>query len=72
MITNFFQKPLNNNNFLNSLYQETKIFFKNNLNLIQTKSDKGNITVIMNKVEYLVKMFNQLFVKVISSGYNLT
>ena len=60
LVTNFihfnsyFQPPSQD------LENETKRFLKNHLNLIVTKSDKGNVTVIMNKNAYTQKSLELL------------
>ncbi|XP_011859234.1 PREDICTED: uncharacterized protein LOC105556743, partial [Vollenhovia emeryi] len=40
--------------------QETKTFFKSNPELLITKADKGNVTVIIHKTEYNKKMNDML------------
>lgn len=54
VLTNFVYKPTTLN-FLQTLFHKTKRFFKSNKDLIVTKSDKGNVTVIMNKKLYIEK-----------------
>ncbi|XP_074025984.1 uncharacterized protein [Leptinotarsa decemlineata] len=55
IVTNFFQKPHDNKNYLNFLFEKTKTFLKNHPELILTRSDKGNVTVIMKKSDYIEK-----------------
>ena len=43
--------------FLNKINTETKTFLRNNTNIIVTKADKGNVTVIQNKTDYLDKSY---------------
>ena len=54
-ITNILTNYLNrsySNTYLDILYNKTKAFFKNHPNLIITRSDKGNVTVIMETDTY--------------------
>lgn len=55
ILTNFVHKSINNNHYLNRCYDKTKQFLKQNPEIIITKSDKGNVTVIMYKKDYLQK-----------------
>lgn len=54
IITNQCQHTLKNNqsSFFKSLYLKAKKFLKDNPDIILTNSDKGNVTVIMNKEQY--------------------
>ena len=53
-LTNFVNKPANNN-YLRNLLFKTKKFFKAHPELLVTKADKGNVTVIIKKEEYVTK-----------------
>lgn len=53
-ITNFLHKP-KSNDYLNYLFSKSKKFLKENPNLIITKSDKGNVTVIIPRELYVEK-----------------
>lgn len=54
VLTNFFQKPVNNS-YLRTLLFKTKAFFKEHPELMVTKADKGNVTVIIKKDDYYNK-----------------
>ncbi|KAI4489735.1 hypothetical protein M0804_003917 [Polistes exclamans] len=58
IITNYLKKNNLNihNNRINSNFRKTKQFLKQNPEIIVTRSDKGNNTVIMKKDEYLKEM----------------
>lgn len=54
VITNIIHNSKNNkHSFIRSLHNKTSKFIKDNPNIILTRSDKGNVTVIMNKLVYL-------------------
>jgi len=44
---------------LSSLFKLTKFFIKNP-SIIFTKTDKGNITVNLDKIDYIIKMKDML------------
>ncbi|XP_044755068.1 uncharacterized protein LOC123314022 [Coccinella septempunctata] len=52
VITNFIHKNIEVNSPMTRWYHETKVFLKNNEDLIVLNSDKGAVTVIMDKAEY--------------------
>lgn len=62
VITNHIHNNKSNNTFYNKMYIKTKIFLKNNPNLILTKSDKGNVTVLMSKQQYF-NLCNELILQ---------
>lgn len=58
VITNYFNHSRDKNyhfssNFFQKLLQKSKRFLKQNPNIILTKSDKGNVTVLMYKEDYV-------------------
>lgn len=55
IITNFYFNNRRETSLTNQLYLETTKFLKNNENLLVLSSDKGNMTVIMEKEEYYTK-----------------
>ncbi|XP_072377245.1 uncharacterized protein [Diabrotica undecimpunctata] len=54
VITNFLHKEVKDH-FLNKYYMQTKLFLKNHPEIYIVKSDKGNVTVVMYKEDYLQK-----------------
>jgi len=54
ILTNFYSKPTNHS-FLDHLYLKTKKFMKDHQDLIVTRADKGNVTVILTKESYVEK-----------------
>lgn len=52
IITNFLHKNRNNNSPNTQLFLRSKRFLKEHPDLLIIKSDKGNVTVAMNKTEY--------------------
>lgn len=60
IITNFFYKNAGNNSFITSLYSKAKKFLKSNDQLLIVKSDKGNVTVAINKSDYHNKVLTLL------------
>ena len=54
MFTNTLRKPIQSG-YLHFLFKKTKEFFKDRGDLIVTRADKGNVTVILNKETYLEK-----------------
>lgn len=59
VITNYKFQPAHNN-YLRHLFLKTKKFFKNHEDILITKADKGNITVIIKKEDYLKKSLDIL------------
>lgn len=55
ILTNFLHKPNKRNSYFNELFNKSKHFLKEHPELIITRSDKGNVTVIMNKTQYKEK-----------------
>ena len=55
IITNFMHKNHNDKPFLNSLFKKAKLFFKDHPDLYIVRSDKGNVTVAMYKMDYINK-----------------
>lgn len=54
--TNLITNTIHNkksNSYIQQLYSKTRIFLNNNPNLIITKSDKGNVTVVMDRTQYI-------------------
>lgn len=63
IVSNHYHKTNNNSIdrkkfILNKAYKSTKQFLRNNPDLIVTSADKGNTTIIMNKLEYDNKIEN--------------
>lgn len=54
ILTNFMKTP-QNNDYLNLLFTKTKKFLKQHNELIVTRSDKGNVTVILPRALYIEK-----------------
>jgi len=48
------------NNRLNKLNKTCNLFVKNNPNIIYTRADKGNTTVVLERNEYITKIKNML------------
>jgi len=47
-------RPLNNiDRVLLTLYKTSRLFLKNNPDLVLTKADKGNLTVALNRSKYI-------------------
>lgn len=59
-ITNFAHKYLNKHNDWLRIRNETKSFLKNHPDILVLKADKGNVTVIMDKQNYIEKCLEQL------------
>lgn len=55
ILTNFLHKPHKQNSYFNNLFNKSKRFMKEHPELIITRSDKGNVTVIMTKIQYIEK-----------------
>lgn len=51
-VTNYIKKNENTRDILSEMQQKTKSFIRGNPDMIITKSDKGNVTVVMNRGEY--------------------
>ena len=61
IITNYIQNPESLvTKFYNNILNKTRTFLRANQNLVVTKSDKGNKTVILNKEDYLNKSMTLL------------
>lgn len=60
IITNYFQKNVNCHTVFNSLHHETKLFLKNNPDILVTRSDKGGTSVAMYTSVYEEKMLELL------------
>lgn len=60
LITNFLQDTNTKNTDIDRKYTKTRAFLKENNNLIVTRADKGNSTVILEKQDYTNKMLNLL------------
>ena len=59
----YLKKSIHNSDLEKSIEKGIKLtreFLKNNIELLVTKADKGNVTVILNKQNYLDKMQNLL------------
>lgn len=54
ILTNFYSKPTNHS-FLDHMYLKTRKFMKDHQELIVTRADKGNVTVILTKESYVEK-----------------
>lgn len=54
-ITHYFHANINNKPPTSEILSKTKKFLKDHPDLIVTKSDKGNVTVAMNKEDYIEK-----------------
>ncbi|KAJ8977218.1 hypothetical protein NQ317_002470 [Molorchus minor] len=52
ILTNFIHKPSKRNSYLNYLFIKTNKFLHEHPELIVTKSDKGNVTVLLTKDTY--------------------
>lgn len=52
VITNHLKKQQGNKDITTSMLRSTRTFLKENTDLVVTKSDKGNVTVILNKTQY--------------------
>lgn len=59
ILTNFQYQQFPNNKHLSILYKKTSCFLKQHPDIIITKADKGNVTVCMNKKDY-VELSNSL------------
>lgn len=60
MLTNFLLNKNRVNYEIESIIKKTKTFLKQEKELIILKADKGNITVALNKTDYLNKMYELL------------
>jgi len=59
-INNFIPTFNYNNNMINHWVSCTKIFIKNNPNILFTRADKDNVTVVLQKNDYINRMENML------------
>ncbi|XP_044762033.1 uncharacterized protein LOC123319229 [Coccinella septempunctata] len=57
IITSELHKNENNNHYIGKLYNVTKSFLKTNNQLLVLDSDKGSVTVLMNRTDYFTKMY---------------
>lgn len=60
VVTNFVHKHLHTNNLTQNLGNNTNKFLKRHDNILVLKADNGNVTVIMEKNEYIEKSLQQL------------
>lgn len=61
VLTNYLHKPSSHNVlFFENIFNKTKKFLKEHAELIVTKSDKGNVTVLMTKNQYKDKALDIL------------
>lgn len=60
VITNYMKKNSEVTNISTEMFKQTRKFLKQNPDIVVTNSDKGNVTVLMNKLDYNSKVMELL------------